>query len=508
MRYTVISIIGLGGSRIMKVTSTINLSSSSRGWTGVKKHMEHDPELNHANKDILNDLTKYNRSGTAFPDEVITRRLDNFFGDYVREHDAKAIQNRHPERVYGSVKKYLDGKNKITAVATVGDMENRNELIKQLCPEGSYKAIQIPSSPNSETLVITDSAVAKKFYGVYTEALVNFLKTNYKINGASCYSYFIPGRYSVHVDEAGAPHIHYELYATGKTKKGRPTVSLNQTLVKYAERDTGSHMSGREALKWYRSFNDQYLTRALDVQFKKVYGDRFKGLEFYRKGTKDVGRSMEQVKNIKRQENELKARQQDLEAERQQIAEKAKLVNELEKGITKIADEIDPQRPPISPAEELVLVRGPESYGKWNEEKEQHDFLPYVFTWLKEFAKKLKGRWEEIVKREKTLDEHEKTLNEREKALNTREKSLTKQEEKVQKTKEEIAECLDSLGQSKMAQLVRNNADDLGEFNGKKNHLSDLVKVAIEEATTKQLRQAKRQINLGLEQKYGKPRER
>ena len=337
--------------------------------------------------------------------------------------------------------------------------------------------------------------------GVYTEALVNFLKTNYKINGASCYSYFIPGRYSVHVDEAGAPHIHYELYATGKTKKGRPTVSLNQTLVKYAERATGSHMSGREALKWYRSFNDQHLTRALDAQFKKVYGDRFKGVEFYRKGTKDVGRSMEQVKNIKRQENELKAKQQDLEAERQQIAEKAKLVNELEEEITKIADEIDPQRPPISPAEELVLARGPESYGKWNEEKEQHDFLPYVFTWLKEFAKKLKERWEEIVKREKTLDEHEKTLNERE-------KSLTKQEEKVQKTKEEIAECLDSLGQSKMAQLVRNNADNLGEFNGKQNHLSDLVKVAIEEATTKQLKQTKRQVNLGLEQKYGKPRER
>ena len=127
--------------------------------------------------------------------------------------------------------------------------------------------------------------------------------------------------------------------------------------------------------------------------------------------------------------------------------------------------------------------------------------MPYVFTWLKEFAKKLKERWEEIVKREKTLDEHEKTLNERE-------KSLTKQEEKVQKTKEEIAECLDSLGQSKMAQLVRNNADNLGEFNGKQNHLSDLGKVAIEEATTKQLKQTKRQINLGLEQKYGKPRER
>ena len=59
-----------------------------------------------------------------------------------------------------------------------------------------------------------------------------------------------------------------------------------------------------------------------------------------------------------------------------------------------------------------------------------------------------------------------------------------------------------------MAQLVRNNAENLGEFNGKKNQLSDLVKVAIEEATTKQLRQTKRQINLGLERKYEKPRER
>lgn len=105
-------------------------------------------------------------------------------------------------------------------MATVGDMENRNELIKQLCPEGSYKAIQIPSSPNSETLVITDSAVAKKFYGVYTEALVNFLKTNYKINGASCYSYFIPGRYSVHVDEAGAPIFIMSCMPLGRPRRG------------------------------------------------------------------------------------------------------------------------------------------------------------------------------------------------------------------------------------------------------------------------------------------------
>ena len=486
----------------MKVTSTINFSKTANGWSGIKKHVEHDPNVEHSNKDILENLTQYNVNGRVFSQAEIDQKMEKYFGDYVRKHDQNAIKSRHPERVFGSVKKFLKSKKKITVVATVGDMENRNQLIEQLCPKGSYESIDIPSSPDGKTLVITNSEVAKKFYGVYEKALGDFVSTNYKMNGAQLFNYFVPGAYSIHVDEAGAPHIHYELYATGKTRNGRVSNSLNQTLVNFYERATGEkEASGREALKWYRSVFDRKMARILEREFRKEYPDKFKGLEFYRKGTKDVGRSMEQVKNIKRQENELKAKQQDLEAERQQIAEKAKLVNELEEEITKIADEIDPQRPPISSAEELVLARGPESYGKWNEEKEQHDFLPYVFTWLKEFAKKLKERWEEIVKREKTLDEHEKTLNERE-------KSLTKQEEKVQKTKEEIAECLDSLGQSKMAQLVRNNADNLGEFNGKQNHLSDLVKVAIEEATTKQLKQTKRQINLGLEQKYGKPRER
>lgn len=456
MRYTITEHFELRGISKMKVTSTINLSSSSKGWTGVKKHMEHDPKLNHSNKDILKDLTQYNQSGKAFSDDVIDRRLENYFGTYVEEHDAKAIQNRHPERVYGSVGKYLDSKNKITAVATVGDMESRNELIRQLCPKGSYQSIKIPSSPESRTLVVTDPEVAKKFYGVYTQALSNFLKTNYKINGASCYSYFIPGRYSVHVDEAGAPHVHYELYATGKTKKGRPTTSLNQTLVNYAERVTGSHISGREALKWYRQFNDRNLARELDRQFKRVYGEQFKGLEFYRKGTKDVGRSMEQVKNIKRETQQAKY--------------------ELVKSLTEIIPNKSYNGQKLSePKAQMELANDASVRVLLNIAREA---VSRLIKTAKRISEEARQKLENVFKREKELDVREDQIKQRENSQ-AKEQKLTKG-------------LINSL-------LLANN---LKEVHGKS--VEDDLKLVFDQiAKTKGVKDAEKFFGGTLDNKYG-----
>lgn len=393
----------------MKVTSTINFSKTANGWSGIKKHVEHDPNVEHSNKDILENLTQYNVNGRVFSQAEIDQKMEKYFGDYVRKHDQNAIKSRHPERVFGSVKKFLKSKKKITVVATVGDMENRNQLIEQLCPKGSYESIDIPSSPDGKTLVITNSEVAKKFYGVYEKALGDFVSTNYKMNGAQLFNYFVPGAYSIHVDEAGAPHIHYELYATGKTRNGRVSNSLNQTLVNFYERATGEkEASGREALKWYRSVFDRKMARILEREFRKEYPDKFKGLEFYRKGTKDVGRSMEQVKNIKNMEDKVQGEREQLEFQKIELDEKGDVLDELERQITKVADEIEPDRPTISPEEEVRLSRSPESYGHWDEENErQISTLPYVFEWLKEFVRKLKERWEKLLKREQKINRYE-----------------------------------------------------------------------------------------------------
>ena len=395
----------------MKVTSSINFSKTITGWSGVKKHVEHDPNVEHSNKDILKNLTQYNVNGRVFSQAEIDQRMEKYFGNYVKKHDQNAIKCRHPERVFGSVKKFLKSKKKITVVATVGDMENRNQLIEQLCPKGSYKSIDIPSSPDGKTLVITDPKVAKKFYGVYEKAMTKFVSTNYKMNGINLFNYLVPGAYSVHVDEAGAPHIHYELYATGRTLSGRVSNSLNQTLVNLYERVTGAKKaSGREALKWYRLRFDRQMAHLLDQEFKKEYPDKFKGFEFYRKGTKDVGRSMEQVKNIKNMEDKVQEERDQLEFQKIELNERADVMDELERQVTEVADKIDPYRPLISSAEEVKLARSPESYGYWDEENEpikNEPQIPYVFEWLKEFVKKLKERWDKLLKREQKINRYE-----------------------------------------------------------------------------------------------------
>ena len=101
----------------MKVTSTINFSKTITGWSGVKKHVEHDPNVEHSNKDILKNLTQYNVNGRVFSQAEIDQRMEKYFGNYVKKHDQNAIKCRHPERVFGSVKKFLKSKKKITVVA-------------------------------------------------------------------------------------------------------------------------------------------------------------------------------------------------------------------------------------------------------------------------------------------------------------------------------------------------------------------------------------------------------
>lgn len=389
----------------MKVTSTINFSKSANGWAGIKKHVQHDPKVKHSNQDIFKELTQYNVSGSVFSAAEIDQKMNAYFGDYVKQHDQKAINNRHLERVYGSVKKFLNSKKKITVVATVGDMETRNQLIKQLCPKDSYESVEIPSSPDGKTLVITDPAVAKKFYGVYEKALTNFVSTNYKINGTSVFNYLVPGAYSVHVDEAGAPHIHYELYATGKTRNGRVSNSLNQTLVNLYERATGAEKAnGREALKWFRSVFDRQMANSLNNEFKRVYGPKFGKLELYRKGTHDVGRSMEQVKHLNAQVNQSRKDHDQLEHLRRKLGSFAEQQEPTDESYVAA----------IASPEATVHGVSEESFYKTNWSLED------LINWLKDFMKKVEKRLTLLHNREKALERREQTLNQQEQQLKTR----------------------------------------------------------------------------------------
>lgn len=106
------------------------------------------------------------------------------------------------------------------------------------------------------------------------------------------------------------------------------------------------------------------------------------------------------------------------------VQENVKAYKQIEHDITAIADEIDPHRPPISPSEEVKQARSSESYGYWDEENEPQSTLPYVFEWFEDFVKEIKERWNDLLKRERKVDQRERELAQREVELQKKEQAI------------------------------------------------------------------------------------
>ena len=116
----------------IECTVTTNLQSTSKGFSGVQKHVEHDDKINHSNKDIHFDETKFNLySDNTQVDKEVDEWNEMKFGDFILEHDKSQREKGHSERQYGSVKNYLSKKKKATGVLTLGNMEIQNQLMKR-----------------------------------------------------------------------------------------------------------------------------------------------------------------------------------------------------------------------------------------------------------------------------------------------------------------------------------------------------------------------------------------
>jgi len=213
--------------------------------------------------------------------------------------------------------------------------------------------------------------------------------------------------------------------------------------------------------------------RQIQTEFPKYMQEH--GFEVVR-GSEKSNRKKLSVGEYKHAQQAIKQAEQErlvLNSERDEFDRRVKEVE-------RVADRLDPSR------NETENAMGPEYH--------DHTYYQFsaVFEWLIEFARKLEIRIKQVFQREKELDQREKLLVER--------------ETQIHNAKKEIADCLNNLGKPQMAKAVM--SDNLGEFGGRKNQISDLVKVAIAEATSKQLSQTRRQINIQFEKKYGKRKER
>lgn len=243
----------------LKITATVNVQSSKK-WSGLQHHMEHDPNINHSNKDINQSMTKYNVHGViAHKDKI----LEQHYGRFITEHDAK---QKRSDRKYGGITAYLEkqhGQPDITAVATFGSKELLEPFTEQLYQEAlrnqAFKG-------NLSRVNFNRHLLATYAYGLKKYAQ-GFNRRN---------SHITLTEYYAHLDEGGAPHLHYEAIPRGHTTTGKPSERLTRALLAQYGTDKEKHAKGNkeknmEYMRNWRNQEDQALVRCMNAAFKERF---------------------------------------------------------------------------------------------------------------------------------------------------------------------------------------------------------------------------------------------
>ena len=349
----------------MKITVTNHVQQSSKeGFSATVSHNRHDPKTNHSNKDINYNLRQYNylNQGQDRRQEL-ERWQEEKFGAWIEEHDRQQREKGHGERQYGSVQNWVKKQNQPIGVLTVGSLESTNELMRKVIPEDLMTTRELPNG-DEKVSIKTDTPAgkeaAKKFYGVYQTAYQDYVtKVNEQLGAREHEGHFI-GRYAIHCDELGAPHLHYELGAFSFTAKGKGSASFDRSI-----RQMTGKKSSKAAMAAYRKATDTVMLDSFNTALHQAYGDDDVTLELTRKTLEDptvkTGLSMEQVKAIHAEEakakaatdklkQEISAKEQEKDQLTAEVEEKKEQVKGLDDKISAKTSEVEAK---TAEAEEL-----------------------------------------------------------------------------------------------------------------------------------------------------------
>ena len=381
----------------MKTTASGNFSNKS-SWSGLKKHMEHDPKLTHSNS-YLNStesqfLRKYNQHKVLLNYGTWTEKK---FGSFVKEHDEKMKDRK---RKFGSVDRFLkvDGSGKkrtlqpaLTYVEKLSNEEDwtsfKSSLEKKLQSykwnSGSKKGKKLTPSEAQEMALKT---ISKGF-----EAYANgFNKRNPNLHMFEYYT---------HMDEEGAPHLHAQVMPftdMGKTKKGnlkKPSWSLNTALAKQYD----SPRKNKENLSRFRKQEDQALINSMNKTLEKTLGIK-EAFQLVRKT--DSNKTLQTGIDHTVYKARAKAIEQQ---EKQKKANVKEIINQ-----TKTLKKIKSEQKGIEAKQEKITNN------------------------LQLVASQLISKQKKLTVRETNLNSKETKLNARETALNARERNLTAFEQSTQ----------------------------------------------------------------------------
>lgn len=373
----------------MKTTASGNFSNKS-SWSGLKKHMEHDPKLKHSNS-YLNgtesqSLRKYNQHHILINYDVWTEKK---FGSFVKEHDQKM---KDKKRQFGSVDRFLkvDGSGKkrtlqpaLTYIEKLSNEEDWKHFKSTL--EKKLQSYRWNSGPKKGKHLTPSEAqeMALKTISKGFETYANgFNKRNPNLH---MFEYYI------HMDEEGAPHLHSQVMPftdMGRTKKGnlkKPSWSLNTALGQ----QYGTPRKNKDNLSRFRKQEDQALIDSMNMTLEKTLGIK-QAFQLVRKT--DSNKTLEtgvdhtvyktRAKAIEQQEKQKQANNKEIADQNKQL----KKIKSEQKGIE---------------AKQAKITNN-----------------------LQLAARQLTSKQKNLTVRETNLNSKETKLNARETALNTRERDL------------------------------------------------------------------------------------
>lgn len=418
----------------METTASGNFDNK-KSWSGLRKHMEHDPNIQHENEFLNTEeskqLRKYNTHKVLIDYDDFTEKA---FGSFVKEHDAHMIDKT---RKFGSVKRFLrvndHGQLRSTqpAQAYMEKLSNkydwhdfRDKLIKRLrhykWTSGTKKGQFLTADEAKNVAYMTVAKGLEKYADGFNERNPNL----------KMFEYY------THLDEEGAPHLHAKVMPfvqpQGLTKKGRmkkPSFSLNTALATQYKRKRDNKAN----LHKFREQEDNALIDSMNAELEKRLGIK-EAFKLIRKT--EIDESLETGLDhdvYKAKASEIHKLEQQKQKNEQKIAEQSKTLetneNTLKTQNAQIAknqaklDDLDNYNILVTNAQNTLKTAKNEQKQAEQEKEDAENKRDKA----KEEAKKANANYlAQLNTRKQELDAREDALNTREDNVKTCENKLNK----------------------------------------------------------------------------------
>lgn len=244
-------------------------------------HDEHSKDINHDNDTIYHDDSELNSHGELLN---LDKLLAETYGKEIDKKNANLDQqfadgkisfSRYNERKM-TVDKYLNHSGKspkkafTLGVCYVGDFEQTKQKLDAL--GFKYEPVEIKGSDGEKHthFYLTDSKQRKQWAKLWRDTYVSLARAINKQNaGIKIFDV------NVHMDEA-SPHAHFKILNIGRSKSGRLSYNLNQSLSDFnstlkvePKLTKNGRLNGKATLVDTRKIIDEAAVQALNQALKK-----------------------------------------------------------------------------------------------------------------------------------------------------------------------------------------------------------------------------------------------